>query len=84
MVERTHVLSVHRVRRVARRRQHRIQNALDGMARMGIGVAAPDGFFTLPQFGAPKDRLPVWTHGVKVERAGAFQHAVVATERRGH
>ncbi len=80
------VLSVHKTRRAARRREREIQAALDGMRAGGISVpAGPDGeTFRLPQIGAPDVALPLWTEGVRVQKAGAFQWVVVARDNRGH
>jgi hypothetical protein len=66
------IVSVHPFRRTARKEERRLQRVLD--AYHEVHVILDD---------APAD-LPLWAHGVRVERAGAFQHAVVATERRGH
>lgn len=69
MADRTKVLSVHFLRRVARHRERDIQ------AFLRHGGA----------FGEPwRDDLPRWTRGVRVEKAGPFQWAVVATEHAGH
>lgn len=69
------IISVHKFRRVARSRERELQAQLD--------VAIEIGGKTLEQelrtYG-----LPSWTRGVKVEKAGPFQHAVVATRERGH
>lgn len=80
------ILSVHVFRRQARKRERQIQACLSGMYEGGISVpAGPDGeTFRLPQVGAPDVDLPLWTRGVRVEKAGPFQHAVVATHSRGH
>ncbi len=80
------VLSVHKTRRAARRREREIQAALDGMRAGGISVpAGPDGeTFRLPQVGAPDVALPLWTVGVRVQKAGAFSYCVMATPTRGH
>lgn len=64
--EKTQVISVHRLRRVARKKERELQYDLDGgHSRIDLG-------------------LPAWTNGVRVEKAGFFQHAVVATSRKGH
>lgn len=61
---RTHIVSVHFLRRTARERERQIQRELNYHHRF------PD--------------LPDWAHGVRVEKAGPFQWAVVLTETRGH
>ena len=63
MTEKTEIVSVHRLRRVARMTERDIQACLDA--------------------GSPPEGLE-WARGVKVVRAGFFQHAVVATAHRGH
>lgn len=73
----TKVISVHHVRRVARSRERTLQAALD--------FGGPDA---VRRFGVQTDLAtaagwPVWARGVRVEKAGLFQWAVVATEGRG-
>jgi hypothetical protein len=63
-LEETKILSVHKLRRNARREERRLTNVIN--------------------FKLPNDDLPYWAKGVRVEKAGPFQHAVVATSRRGH
>lgn len=64
----TTILSVHRFRRVARRREREVQAWLD--ARRGYWL--PEG-----------PDIPVWVHGARVERAGLLQYAVVGTDVKG-
>ncbi len=79
------VLSVHKTRRPARRRERAIQHALDGMRAGGISVKIdPDGTYRPPQIGAPDVALPAWTQGVRVQKAGPFSYCVIATPTRGH
>lgn len=83
---RSRELSRHRNPVTAGRKARRLQDALDSMARLGIGVQCQgvggDLYFTLPQVGAPRDRLPQWTRSFRVQRTGRLQWAVVAAERR--
>lgn len=71
MSELTKILSVHALRRVARARERQIQKALNDRAATGRPLPGQ------------LDDVPDWARGVRVERAGLFQHAVVATENRG-
>lgn len=79
------VLSVHKTRRAARKRERAIQAALDGMRAGGISVpTGPDGeTFRFPQIGAPDVALPLWTQGARVQKAGPFSFCVIATPTRG-
>jgi hypothetical protein len=70
-VGRTHVISVHWLRRTARARERIITEQLARRSK-----AVPGTFVVLG--------LPIWAHGVRVEKAGRFQWAVVATEAPGH
>jgi hypothetical protein len=67
-----HILSVHFLRRRARSRERYLQPLLE--LRANTGRALPPG----------AGDVPVWARGVRVEKAGLFQWAVVATEERGH
>lgn len=62
-LDKTQILSVHKLRRNARKEERRLTNVIN--------------------FKLPSD-LPYWVKGVRVEKAGPFQHAVVATSRKGH
>lgn len=74
MSEATEILSVHAFRRVARERERELQGLLD-LSTDG----SPASDIVLRDAG-----VPGWARGVRVQRAGLFQHAVVATEHRGH
>lgn len=64
----TKVLSVHKLRRRARAKERRLQAILN---RNPSAAALIDA------------GLPIWAEGVRVEKAGPFQWAVVATTHRG-
>lgn len=71
---RTHIVSVHAFRRVARHQERELQRWLEFTRTAGDGhlearLEARD--------------LPAWVRGVRVEKAGRFQWAVVATEKVG-
>jgi hypothetical protein len=72
------ILYVTPFRRRARRIERALQEALDALHR---GPGKP----TLQQQGMLDEyAMPHWAHGVRVDHAGPFQHAIVATEHRGH
>lgn len=78
----TYIVSVHPFRRTARQRERQLQASLD----LAHSYPAPP---TNPVVAHTLDRLheagiPAWARGVRVEKAGLFQWAVVATENRGH
>lgn len=85
MSEQTRVLTVHRLRRTARRLERRLQ------ADLNSGAIRPIHFHTDEAYRI-YDRgdllatvnIPRWMCGVRVERAGFFQWTVVATSHRGH
>jgi hypothetical protein len=81
MTGHTEVLSVHFLRRVARAREREIQGALDA-------VFAGTGGYALSRSGdhpvLARFEVPPWTSGVRIEKAGLLQWAVVATEGPGH
>ncbi len=64
-------------RRRAREVERQLQEAIE--ERDGAEGLSPVSFRLLAEYG-----IEDWAHGVRVERAGLFQHAVVATEERGH
>lgn len=64
----TKVLSVHKLRRRARAKERRLQAVLNRDPTAAQLLAAG---------------LPLWAEGVRVEKAGLFQWAVVATIHRG-
>jgi hypothetical protein len=66
---RTRVISVHYLRVIARMREREVQHVLERHA-VGVTVAGV--------------AIPAWAKGVRVEKAGRNQWAVVATEARGH
>lgn len=73
-VGRTETVSVHRLRRSARRREHTIQKILDSYGSdPRPAIYTEDGLL-----------VPAWAHGVRVEKAGVLQFSLVATEHRGH
>lgn len=78
MADRFKILKVTPVRRRARRLERELQEALD----LHWDISEPTDWPTRNLL----DRydVPDWAHGVKVESAGPFSHAVVATEQRGH
>jgi len=69
------IVSVHKVRFMARRKERELQERIEVAAGIGGKVLDQE----LRAVG-----LPPWTRGVKVEKAGAFQFAVVATRNEGH
>lgn len=71
-INRTQVLSVHKFRRTARRKERAITADLERSAHTPIWTTA-----LLAE-------LPNWASGVRVEKAGVFSWCVVATERPGH
>lgn len=76
-VGRTQAVSVHKLRRVARKRERMLQQVLAARTHF-----APAGSNDTQD--TPYGPLPLWARGVRVEKAGAFQWAVVLTEERGH
>ena len=85
MTDEHEILYVTPFRRRARKVERELQAGLDEMIAAGISVPVmPDEKFAIPLVGAPAIRVPGWTRGVRVERAGPFSHAVVATPERGH
>jgi hypothetical protein len=70
--DRTQVLSVHKLRRTARKQEREWQKLLEH-------------YGTLParRVDSEANGLPAWARGVRVEKAGPFQWAVVATGHRG-
>jgi hypothetical protein len=64
------LLSVHRLRRSARKRERELQAWLDGDTDQ---VSFERG-----------EQFPVWAHGVRVQKVGRFQFCVYATRERGH
>jgi hypothetical protein len=79
--EEDRILFTSPLRRRAREVEGDLQAAIEERDRVGgdISEMSPIHFRCLRQY-----RVPDWAHGVRVERAGIFQHAVVATEERGH
>ena len=67
------IVSVHKFRRTARKRERELQAQIEEFQRLGY----------LEKF-LFDNALPNWTRGVKVEKAGWFQWTVVATPNRGH
>jgi ADP-ribosylglycohydrolase len=70
----TQILSVHWLRRAARAEERRLQEWLDTLDHgefFAAGVLVKRGY-------------PEWMRGVRVEKAGRFSFAVVATDTRGH
>lgn len=81
---RTKVISIHTLRRAARKKERALTEGVESMVRLGVSVQLePDGTYRLPAYGAPRDPIPGWAQGFRVEKAGRFSWAVVATERRG-
>jgi hypothetical protein len=74
MTEQTVILSVHPLRFRARRRERALQQLLD----TGHTPQIIDGETLSVLAKNP------WIQGVRVESAGLFQHAVVATDHKGH
>lgn len=68
----TTVLSVHVLRRAARARERDVQEWLD--AGRPLRFHMPENW----------KQIPDWATGARVEKAGPFQWAVVATSERGH
>lgn len=69
------VVSVHKFRRAARAQERALQDALERYAAEPTDWAARNVLTDA--------KVPDWAHGVRVEHAGPFQHAVVATRQRG-
>lgn len=65
---RTEIISVHRLRRRARKREEYVQYLLDRSV------------YSAPTIG----RLPPWSRGARVRKAGLFEWVVEATEWGGH
>jgi hypothetical protein len=76
----TEIISVHTFRRSARKVERMATRVLN------MREEAKTSPFTSPDIelwrGGPV--LPGWAGGVRVEKAGLFQHAVVATVNKGH
>lgn len=69
---RTHIVSVHPFRRVARKQERNIQSWLDDGRPIRLGMPYE------------WDLIPDWANGAKVQKAGRFSHIVEVTEERGH
>lgn len=74
----TRIVSIHPFRRTARARERTLQGALnlggpEAVHRLGMQT----GYTAATEW-------PSWGRGVRVEKAGMFQWAVVATQERGH
>lgn len=69
MAVRTEILSVHKFRRNARKREHYFTGCI--IHGGAYGEPWPEG-------------LPEWAKGVRVRKAGAFQYVVEATNWTGH
>ena len=80
MPNRTHTLSVHRLRRTARGRERDLQAHLDALLESRVQTNGPT--ITLYAGGRPVE-VPTWARGVRVEKTGLLQWTVVATEHRG-
>jgi hypothetical protein len=79
--ERTKALTVHRIRRTARREERRLQVELAERARGGVSRANRPLVSVHDADGNP---VPDWARGARVEKIGLFQFAVVVTESKGH
>lgn len=79
MSDRTHTLSVHRLRRTARKRERKLQLVLD----QDLAPRSIDGRRRSTYVDGDVIGMPGWTEGVRVEKAGMLQWAVVATEHHG-
>jgi hypothetical protein len=75
MTAHTQILSVHVFRRNARKEERRLQEWLDRNRFSSDAQLATQ----MRDHGYPS-----WMHGVRVEKAGRFSFAVVATDTRGH
>lgn len=73
----TQIISVHPLRFDARRKERRLQALLDLVDTPSRTIRQKE-FHELHQAGVPS-----WAHGVRVRKAGHFQHVVEATERKG-
>jgi hypothetical protein len=78
-VGRTEAVSVHKLRRAARKRERELQRYLSISGWYVEGGPTDDEAKGLQPYG-----LPIWARGVRVERIGPFCFAVIATEERGH
>jgi hypothetical protein len=78
--ERTKALTVHRVRRTARREERRLQDELAKRERGGVSRASRP---LVTVYDADGNLVPDWAKGARVEKIGLFQFAVIATESRG-
>jgi hypothetical protein len=74
------ILFVSPLRRRARTVERELQYAIEERDRVGGDVSAMTAlsFRLLRQY-----HVPAWAHGVRVERTGLFQHAVIATVEVG-
>jgi hypothetical protein len=72
MAERTVILSVHKFRRTARKRERELQALLTEYAGDEIRDLLK-GYV-----------IPAWARGVRVDKAGPFQWVVIASSHRGH
>lgn len=80
MGEMTRIVSTHWFRRVARDRERELQALLDRVYDGGV----PDPTKVSERVALRDARVPEWARGVRVEKAGMLQYAVVATEHKGH
>lgn len=77
MTDEDKIISVHKLRRAARIREHELQAALD-IDNGNLPDPQGKNYLLLKEAGVPS-----WARGVKVVSAGFFQHAVVATRGKG-
>jgi hypothetical protein len=79
----TKVLATFKFRRTAQTEERRVQMALDSAWRI-INEAHDPAVTAGIQALLRDNGIPTWAHGARVEKAGLFSYAVVATEYKGH
>lgn len=77
---RTEILSVHKLRFMARGREARLQRLLN----QATDPRTPSAVANRAKRELFDQNLPEWAKGARVRKAGRFQHVVEATEWRGH
>ena len=78
--ERTEIISVHKLRSMARGRENRLQRLIN----QAFDPNTPSAVRAKAGRQLMNDDVPDWAKGVRVRKAGNFQHVVEATEWRGH
>ena len=76
----TEIISVHPFRWRARKREQRLQASLGVLHNTGYSRGAREA----EREALRAEGVPGWAMGVRVRRAGPFQHVVEVTSWRGH